>query len=88
MTGKLPYVRSNVFLSILERIILNFFHHILLYKYNSTITLFPAIKKERADREKDSAMIKERIDNERKEIQISVDKVILVEDMKKGKMHF
>ena len=40
-----------------------------------TITLFVAIKKEKADREKDSAMIKERIDNERKEIQISVDKV-------------
>ena len=35
-----------------------------------------AIKKERADRERDSDMIKERIDNERKEIQISVDKVL------------
>ena len=36
-----------------------------------------AVKKERADREKESGMMKERIDNERKEIQISVDKVIL-----------
>ena len=35
-----------------------------------------AVKKERADREKESGMMKERIDNERKEIQISVDKVI------------
>ena len=35
---------------------------------------FVAIKKERADREKDNSFIKERIDNERKEIQISVDK--------------
>ena len=42
-----------------------------------TLTLFLAIKKEKADREKDSAMIKERIDNERKEIQISVDKVTM-----------
>ena len=36
-----------------------------------------AVKKERADREKESGLMKERIDNERKEIQISVDKVIL-----------
>ena len=36
-----------------------------------------AVKKERADREKESGLMKERIDNERKEIQISVDKVIV-----------
>ena len=36
-----------------------------------------AVKKERVDREKESGLMKERIDNERKEIQISVDKVIL-----------
>ena len=37
--------------------------------------MFLAVKKERADREKESGIMKERIDNERKEIQISVDKV-------------
>ena len=36
--------------------------------------LMGALKKERSDRERDSNVIKERIDNERKELQISIDK--------------
>lgn len=35
------------------------------------------IKKEKSERERDSNLIKERIDNERKELQISIDKVEL-----------
>jgi len=33
------------------------------------------IKKEKSERERDSNLIKERIENERKELQISIDKV-------------
>ena len=51
-----------------------------------------AVKKERTDREKESGLMKERIDNERKEIQISVDKVILgrelyVDDSNRYSLH-
>merc|ERR1719495_2655254 len=36
--------------------------------------LMNAVKKEKAEREKQDDMIKDRIDNERKELQISIDK--------------